>query len=94
MTPVLWNAMTSDWSDPSAQRIAAEAEVKSERFGGMELPSTWCCTTADIWSRRRSAGPSVTAVRLLAERFSGARSFVTLDTWLDACEAQQAGAPA
>jgi hypothetical protein len=36
----------------------------------------------------------VAAVRLLAERFSGARRFVTLDAWLDAREAQQAGTPA
>ncbi len=31
LTPVLWNAMTSDWSEPSAERIAEQLTKKIDR---------------------------------------------------------------
>jgi hypothetical protein len=32
MTPVLWNAMTSDWREPSAQKIAARLWRKIDKL--------------------------------------------------------------
>jgi len=94
MTPVLWNAMTSDWSDPSAERIAAKLAAKAERLWRRGTAVNMVLHDGGHLEPTADRGPSVAAVRLLAERFSGARRFVTLDAWLDAREAQQAGTPA
>ena len=55
LTPVLWNAMTSDWSEPSAERIAEQLAKTIEGSGGADTRRTSCCTTADIATRRRIA---------------------------------------
>jgi hypothetical protein len=90
MTPVLWNAMTSDWSERSADRIAAKLSAKAERFSRRGTAVNMVLHDGGHREPAADRGPSVAAVRMLAERFSGARSFVTLDAW----EEQQAVNPA
>jgi peptidoglycan/xylan/chitin deacetylase (PgdA/CDA1 family) len=78
---VLWNAMTSDWSDPSPQRIALRLNRKIER----------------LWQRGRAANivmhdgghdnpaanriATVTAAQNMIELYKSKVKFVTLDAW-------------
>lgn len=81
MTPVLWNAMTSDWSERSAERIAAKLTAKAEGRGRRGTAVNMVLHDGGHREPAADRGPSVAAVRMLAKRFSGARSFVTLDAW-------------
>lgn len=81
LTPVLWNAMTNDWNEPSADRIAERLAQKAERLtrggsavnivlhdGGHRAPGT-------------NREPSVKAAEQLVARYKTTHRFVTLDQW-------------
>lgn len=81
MRAVLWNAMTSDWSDPSADRIAENLTrtIDGLRQGG------WAANIVlhdgghdDLGANRE---PSVTAAGMLVERYKSICRFVTLEEW-------------
>jgi len=82
MTPVLWNAMTSDWSEPSAERIAAAlvAQVDKLRKNGRAVN----IVLHDGGHRDAIANrkPSVTAAAALIARYKPTCRFVTLDAWV------------
>jgi peptidoglycan/xylan/chitin deacetylase (PgdA/CDA1 family) len=78
---VLWNAMTSDWSDPSAQRIAKQLSQMIDRQrrignavnlvlhdGGHDNPGAF-------------REPSITAAEILIRQYKDTYRFVTLDAW-------------
>jgi peptidoglycan/xylan/chitin deacetylase (PgdA/CDA1 family) len=81
LQPVLWNAMTSDWSEPSTERIAAALTA----------------TIDDLFRHRRAANivlhdgghrdpganrnPSVIAAATIVARYKQTCRFVTLDEW-------------
>ena len=81
LTPVLWNAMTSDWSEPSAERIAAQLTkaIEGQRRRGHAAN----IVLHDGGHRDPGANrePSVTAAGLLIERYKATHRFVTLDAW-------------
>ena len=85
MIPVLWNAMTSDWREPSADRITRrliEKIDRNERRG-------WA-TTIVLHDGRHKAlganrGPSVTAAGQLIAHYKASHRFVTVDAWSE-CE--------
>jgi peptidoglycan-N-acetylglucosamine deacetylase len=81
LQPVLWNAMTSDWSEPSADRIAARLAQKVDRHtqrgyavnivlhdGGHRAPGT-------------NREPSMQAAERLIARYKSTHRFVTLTAW-------------
>jgi peptidoglycan/xylan/chitin deacetylase (PgdA/CDA1 family) len=81
LTTVLWNAMTSDWKEPSAARIADRI---SRTIDGLERRGR----AADIvlhdgnhLERRGNRGPSVDAAGRLLARYKATHKFVTLDAW-------------
>jgi len=81
MTPVMWNAMTTDWEERSAERIAerliakVEAAERSGRAanivlhdGGHRMPGA-------------DRGASIRAAEILIERFQSTHRFVTVEAW-------------
>jgi peptidoglycan-N-acetylglucosamine deacetylase len=81
MIPVLWNAMTTDWRERSADRIAQRLE---EMIGKNEHAG-WA-TTIVLHDGRHSdlgadRGPSVNAAGLLIKRYRPTHRFVAVDAW-------------
>jgi peptidoglycan-N-acetylglucosamine deacetylase len=83
MTPVTWNAMTSDWSDPSAEHIAAELAEKIERNQRAGRASNIVLHDGDHRGLGADRGPSVRAAGQLLSRFAPTHRFVTLDEWVE-----------
>jgi peptidoglycan/xylan/chitin deacetylase (PgdA/CDA1 family) len=81
MTPVLWNAMTSDWSEPSAERISARllAKIDSNQRRGHASNIVLHDGSHDRLGAAR--GPSVAATERLLEHYSRSHRFVILDVW-------------
>lgn len=78
---VLWNAMTSDWSEPSADCIAKELMKKID---GLERRGSAANIVLHDGGHRDTAAnrePSVTAAGLLLERYARSHRFVTVDAW-------------
>jgi peptidoglycan/xylan/chitin deacetylase (PgdA/CDA1 family) len=88
LEPVLWNAMTSDWSESSANRIANQLMTKID---GLEMRGRAANIVLhdgghlDAFANRE---PSVTAAGLLLERYTESHRFVTLDAWCQPANAQ------
>jgi peptidoglycan/xylan/chitin deacetylase (PgdA/CDA1 family) len=81
LEPVLWNAMTSDWSEPSADQIAKELMKKIdglERRGDAANIVLHDGGHLDAGANRE---PSITAAGLLLERYAKNHRFVALDAW-------------
>jgi peptidoglycan-N-acetylglucosamine deacetylase len=81
MTVVLWNAMTSDWSEPSGDRIAAELTKKIDRLERRGYAANIVLHDGGHREPEAARGASVRAVGLLAERYDRTHKFVTLEAW-------------
>ena len=81
MTVVLWNAMTSDWSDPSADRIAAALTKKINRLEQRGHAANIVLHDGGHLDPAANRGPSVTAAGILAARYGKTHRFVTLEAW-------------
>jgi peptidoglycan/xylan/chitin deacetylase (PgdA/CDA1 family) len=81
MTPVTWNAMTTDWETPSADAIAQRL---ARTIDGLERRG-WAANIVlhDGGHRGLGAnrGPSVAAAGQLIEKYKGNHRFVTLNSW-------------
>ncbi len=82
MEPVLWNAMTNDWSEPSAEAIAERVVSKVEQAARRGHAAN--IVLHDGGSRMLGAnrGPSIEAAGMLLERYAATRKLVTLDQWI------------
>jgi peptidoglycan-N-acetylglucosamine deacetylase len=78
---VLWNAMTSDWSEPSGDRIAAELMKKIDTLERRGHAANVVLHDGGHREPEAARGASVRAVDLLAERYDRTHKFVTLDAW-------------
>ena len=81
MTPVLWNAMTSDWSNPSADSIAAHLIRSIDRAERSGSAANVVLHDGSHLDRAAYRGPSVNAVSQLAKRYKFTHRFVALDEW-------------
>lgn len=81
LTTVLWNAMTSDWSEGSAERIATQLTGKIDAQVRSRMASNIVLHDGGHLEPAADRGPSVNAAALLLERYAGTRQFVTLDAW-------------
>jgi peptidoglycan-N-acetylglucosamine deacetylase len=81
LEPVLWNAMTSDWSEPSADRIAATLSRKIDRHTRDGYATNIVLHDGNHREREGRRGPSVTAAEQLIARYRESHRFVTLDAW-------------
>lgn len=82
MRPVLWNAMTSDWSEPSAERIAEQLVAKVDKLHGRGMAANIVLHDGGHRDPSANRGPSVKACAALIARYSNTCRFVTLDAWV------------
>ncbi len=82
MVPVLWNAMTSDWCDPSGERIAARLMARIDRL----LKRGWAANIVLHDGGHLDAAayraPSLAAAGLMLGHYKRSHRFVTVDTWV------------
>lgn len=81
MTVVLWNAMTSDWSQSSGDRIAADLMNMIDSLERRGLAANIVLHDGGHLEPEAARGASVMAVQLLAERYDRTHGFVRLDAW-------------
>lgn len=82
MTPVMWNAMTNDWEQPSAEKIASALVGKIEAAHGRRLAANVVLHDGGHLKLGADRGPSVGAVELLLERYAKTHRFVIVEDWL------------
>ena len=81
MVPVLWNAMTSDWREPSENLIAMRLMRSIDRLVRRGQAANIVLHDGSHLGRGAFRGPSVAAAGQLAERYQATHRFVTLDAW-------------
>jgi len=81
MTPVLWNAMTSDWKNPSSEAIAAQLIRKIDRLQRRGHAATIVLHDGNHLDPTANRAPSTAAAGKLIARYEQTHRFVTLDAW-------------
>jgi len=81
LKPVLWNAMTSDWSEPSAERIADALARRIDHLHQHGRAANIVLHDGGHLDANAHREPSVIAANLLIERYKSTHRFVTLDAW-------------
>jgi peptidoglycan/xylan/chitin deacetylase (PgdA/CDA1 family) len=81
MTPVLWNAMTSDWENPPAQAIANRLIRAIDRLADRGRAANIVLHDGGHQTPAANRAPSIAAVGELITHYKPRREFVTLDTW-------------
>jgi peptidoglycan/xylan/chitin deacetylase (PgdA/CDA1 family) len=81
MTPVLWNAMTSDWREPSGERIAERLMRRIDRLQRRGWAANIVLHDGNHLQLGADRGPSVAAVEKLIARYKPTHRFVTLKAW-------------
>lgn len=85
MTPVLWNAMTTDWSEASAERIAGRLGAKIDRLARRGRAANIVLHDGGHLDRHAYRAPSLAAAQLIIGRYGATggqgRRFVTIDAW-------------
>jgi peptidoglycan/xylan/chitin deacetylase (PgdA/CDA1 family) len=81
LIPVLWNAMTSDWKNPSADAIAATLIRKIDGLERKGFAANIVLHDGSHLEPAANRGPSVTAAAQLIARYKESHRFVTLDAW-------------
>ncbi len=81
MVPVLWNAMTSDWSEPSADKIVARLASKIDRLERRGRAANIVLHDGNHLDMAANRGPSMAAAGQLLARYKESHRFVTVDAW-------------
>jgi peptidoglycan/xylan/chitin deacetylase (PgdA/CDA1 family) len=81
MAPVLWNAMTTDWREPSAEMIAKRLARSIDRLERRGWAANIVLHDGSHRDRRGCRAPSVAAAEQLMARYKGTHQFVTLEAW-------------
>jgi peptidoglycan/xylan/chitin deacetylase (PgdA/CDA1 family) len=81
LKPVLWNAMTSDWKEPSAEKIAAQLSQKIDRLNRRGFAANIVLHDGSHLGPSATRCPSVSAVELLLQRYKNSHRFVTIQAW-------------
>ena len=81
MAPVLWNAITNDWSEPSADRIAARLSRTIDRNHRRGYATNIVLHDGGHLALGANRAPSVAAAAQIADRYRATHTFVTLDQW-------------
>ncbi len=81
LVTVLWNAMTSDWSEASAETIAGNLVSGIGRLQERGRAANIVLHDGGHRDPAANREPSVTAARMLIERYKGTHRFVALDAW-------------
>jgi peptidoglycan-N-acetylglucosamine deacetylase len=81
MAPVLWNAMTADWSESSSEAIAERLARRIDRLQRRGHAANIVLHDGNYRERSGNRGPSIAAAGQLMARFEATHKFVTLDAW-------------
>ena len=81
LIPVTWNAMTTDWKEPSADKIAQDLIRKINSNQERGYASNVVLHDGNHRILNADRGPSVAAAAQLLERYARTHKFVTLDAW-------------
>jgi peptidoglycan-N-acetylglucosamine deacetylase len=81
MTPVLWNAMTSDWKERSPDRIAERLTARIDACQRRDRAANIVLHDGSHHGLNADRRASVEATKRLLARFSGTHKFVTVDAW-------------
>jgi peptidoglycan/xylan/chitin deacetylase (PgdA/CDA1 family) len=79
LTPVLWNAMTTDWKEPSSDAIFARLSAKIDRLHARSWAANIVLHDGNHLDPAANRGPSVAAAEKLLARYADSHRFVTLD---------------
>jgi peptidoglycan-N-acetylglucosamine deacetylase len=82
LVPVMWNAMTHDWEEPSSDKIATDLMRKIDRHQARGFAANIVLHDGSHHGFRADRAPSVAAVGQLLERYKSTHKFVTLDAWV------------
>jgi peptidoglycan/xylan/chitin deacetylase (PgdA/CDA1 family) len=81
LVPVLWNAMTSDWKNPSADAISLKLQDIVDRLYRQGLAANIVLHDGCHSNPAADRAPSVAAAAQLIARYQPTHQFVTLDAW-------------
>jgi peptidoglycan/xylan/chitin deacetylase (PgdA/CDA1 family) len=81
LTPVLWNAMTSDWTEPPPEKIAGRLTGMIDRLERRGRGTGIVLHDGGHRDPAANREPSVIATRMLLEHYSKTHKFVTVDAW-------------
>jgi peptidoglycan-N-acetylglucosamine deacetylase len=81
LIPVTWNAMTSDWSEASADKIAANLMRKIDANERRGYATNIVLHDGGHRGLGADRGPSVSACEQLLKRYGGSHKFVSIDAW-------------
>jgi len=81
LMPVMWNAMTDDWKEPSEERIARRLIEKIDRVCGKGFAGNIVLHDGGHREAAANRGPSVGACGRLIEHYKKTHQFVTLEDW-------------
>ncbi len=81
MIPVLWNAMTTDWSERSSERIAERLTRKIASNQHRGCASNIVLHDGGHRALNTDRGPSIGAVERLLAQYIKTHRFVTIDAW-------------
>jgi peptidoglycan-N-acetylglucosamine deacetylase len=81
LMPVLWNAMTSDWSEPSAERIAGRLAGKIDRLTRRGSAVNIVLHDGGHRALGTNREPSIQAAEKLIAGYRSTHRFVRLDAW-------------
>ena len=81
LVPVLWNAMTTDWKDPSAEAIVQRLAAKIDRLERRGWAANIVLHDGNHLDLAADREPSVTAADRLVARYKATHRFVTVDAW-------------
>ena len=81
LSPVLWNAMTSDWKNPSANAISLKLQGKIDRLYRQGQAANIVLHDGSHSNPTANRAPSVAAAAQLIARYQPTHQFVTLNAW-------------
>jgi peptidoglycan/xylan/chitin deacetylase (PgdA/CDA1 family) len=81
LTPVLWNAMTSDWKNPSADAISLKLQEIIDGLYRQGQAANIVLHDGSHSAPAADRAPSIAAAAQLIARYQPTHQFVTLDAW-------------
>ena len=81
LIPVTWNAMTTDWREPSADKITQRLIRKIDRNQSRGYATNIVLHDGSHRGQGANRGPSIATAQQLLERYDRTHTFVTLDAW-------------
>jgi len=88
LTTVLWNAMTSDWAEPSVEKIVARLRKKIDHLNSKGQAANIVLHDGGHLDAAVFREPSITAADRLVACYKATHRFVLLDEWAPAASAQ------